>query len=207
MATKIERRTAAIRAADGEEFVLAGRALSYNEVSSNELVPGVREQLAAGCFSESLASGNDVKALLNHDSRALPLGRTGNGTLLLKDSAGGLDFRIALDKNNSFHQAVFASVKRSDIDSCSFAFQCEDEDLDDGEYNGQRCRVRTIRKASLLDVSVVNSPFYGNDATGVAARTSDATWLAQKKDFLANFEADAARRSRAAEILRTIAKG
>jgi hypothetical protein len=207
MSNKIERRTAAIRAADGEEFVLAGRALSYNEVSSNELYPGVREQIAPGAFRDSLASGTDVKALLNHDSTGLPLGRTGNGTLQLKDSADGLDFRIQLDRNNSFHQQVYASVARRDLADCSFAFQCEDEDQVDGEYNGQRCQVRTIRKASIFDVSVVNSAFYGNDATGVAARSTDAAWLAQKKDFLANYEADANRRSKAAEMLRQVVKG
>jgi len=206
MSKKLERRTVEIRASDGEEFVLAGRAVAYNEVSSNELRPGLREQVLPGAFRAYLESGQDTKALLNHDSTGLPLGRTANGTLQINDGISGLFFRIQLDKKNSFHQAVYASVKRRDMSECSFAFECEEETFSDGQYDGQPCTVRSIAKATLRDLSVVNSPFYGNNATGVVARTEDAAWLAQKRDFLANFEADANRRSRAAEILRTIMK-
>jgi len=161
-----------IRASQGEEFVLAGRALSYSEVSSNELAPGVRERVMPGCFKASLASGSDVKALLNHDVSSLPLGRLQNGTLKLTDSDTGLDMRVQLDKNNSQHRDVYASVKRGDISEMSFAFTVDDEDLEDGEYEGQRCKVRNIRKAALHDVSVVTSPFYGAGATSVSARTA-----------------------------------
>lgn len=175
MSAKIEVRSLQIRAAQGEEFVLAGRALSYNEISSNELAPGFRERIMPGAFADSLASGRDVKALLNHDSRGLPLGRLANGTLKISDSVERLDFKIQLDRNNTSHCDVYASVKRGDLSECSFAFVCEEEDATEGyTKDGQRCLIRNVRKAQLQDVSVVASPVYGDNATFVDARNVDA---------------------------------
>lgn len=170
---KIEKRFE-IRAATGDEFALQGRAVRYNEVSSAELCDGVREMVMPGAFTASLAAATDIKALLNHDSTALPLGRTANGTLRITDTPDGLLFRVQLDKNNNFHQSVYASVKRADINECSFAFLCEDDDFVPGTYNGQQCTVRTVKKAQLLDCSVVTSPFYGDGATSVNARSAAA---------------------------------
>ena len=171
----IEHRNLQIRASQGDEFALVGRALTYSQISSNELAPGLRERIMPGCFREGIVSGRDVKALLNHDAASLPLGRTANGTLTLTDSESGLDMRVQLDRNNSLHRDVYASVKRGDISEMSFAFVCEDEDISSEAYQGRACQVRNVRKAQLHDVSVVTSPFYGNDATAVAARSSAAS--------------------------------
>src|SRR5207302_3758795 len=144
---KIETRAMEIRAAEGEALVLVGRAITYKQISSEELIPGVRERIMPGCFRESLASGRDVKALLNHDSTALPLGRLANRTLTLTDSDEGLDVRVQLDKSNSTHRDVYASVKRGDVSEMSFAFACDSDDLTDDAYDGRACQVRNVRKA------------------------------------------------------------
>jgi uncharacterized protein len=186
MSNKIERRVLQIRASEGNDFCLVGRALSYNEISSNELYPGMRERIMPGAFKESLASGKDVKALLNHDSTGLPLGRLANGTLKLTDSDEGLDMRVQLDKNNSSHRDVYASVKRGDISEMSFAFACEDEDVSSGfTRDGAACQIRNVKKAQLFDVSVVTSPFYADGATSVDARSTDAAFRASMAERLA----------------------
>lgn len=198
--SKVEIRSMEIRAAEGEEFVLTGRAVSYKQISTNELVPGVRERIMPGAFRESLASGRDVKAFLNHDAKAIPLGRLQNKTLTLSDSSEGLDMRVQLDKSISAHRDVYASVKRGDLSEMSFAFICDEDDFSDDSFNGQRCQVRNVRKAKLFDVSVVSSPFYGAGATDVAARTAAAAEVEGKKKWLADHLADSARRERAHEI-------
>jgi HK97 family phage prohead protease len=178
-----EQRSFQIRAAQGEEFVLAGRALSYNEVSSNELSPGVRERIMPGAFRDALASDDlDCKALFNHDANQI-LGRTKNGTLTLRDRADGLYMRVQLDKNNSRHRDIYASVKRQDVSEMSFAFTPDDEDYEDGEYNGVRCKVRNIRKANIFDVSVVTAPFYGKGATQVVARSASKKRSAAREEL------------------------
>ena len=198
---KVESRTLQIRAAAGDEFALVGRAVKYNQISSNELAPGLRERIVPGCFAASLAAGGDVKALLCHDSTGLPLGRLANQTLLLSDSEAGLDIRIQLDQANSMHKDVYAAVKRLDISEMSFAFSCLEEDISSDVYNGQRCQVRNVRKAELYDVSVVISPFYGNDATAVSARSAtDAGYVQAMRAKLAAMNADFERSERAHEI-------
>ncbi len=140
-----------------------------------------------GAFRDSLASGRDVKALLNHDAKAIPLGRLQNGTLTLTDSDAGLDMRkYQSDKSISSHRDVYASVKRGDLSEMSFAFGCDEDDFSDDSYNGQRCQVRNVRRAKLFDVSVVTSPFYGAGATDVAARTAAAAEVEGRKKWLAD---------------------
>jgi hypothetical protein len=196
----IERRSLQIRAAEGDEFALVGRALSYGEISSNELAPGFRERIVAGCFRDSLASGTDVKALWNHDSNTLPLGRLANKTLQLSDSPAGLDIRVQLDRNNSVHRDVYAATKRMDISEMSFAFVCEEQDFSDETYQGAECQVRNVRKARLLDVSVVQNPFYGDGATSVDARNTEAIQTAALRARLAAIDSTYFLRSKAHEL-------
>jgi HK97 family phage prohead protease len=170
-----------IRAAKGDDFALVGRALSYNEISSSELAPGYRELLVPGCFRASLEKG-DLVCLLNHDTKALPLGRQANKTLEISDSDEGLDFRCQLDKVNPAHVAVYASVKRGDIKGMSFGFICNDDDFIDAEFEGQPCKVRRVKSADIYECSVCTFPFYSGDATSVAARSKQQSGL---NEFLA----------------------
>jgi len=90
----------------------------------------------------------------------------------------------------------------------SFSFSCEDEDVSSDVYQGNRCQVRNVRKASLYDVSIVTSPFYGNDATAVAARNNnnvDETFRRLSARATESIQqADEQRRRRAAQLVRSI---
>ncbi|MBZ5568998.1 MAG: HK97 family phage prohead protease [Acidobacteriia bacterium] len=173
MAT-IEKRSCELRAAQGEEGVLVGRAVSYNRVSTNSVSPGVRERIMPGAFAASLAGGADVRATFQHDP-AKTLGRTSAGTLKLTDGPDGLDVRITLDKGNSDHMNLWRSVARRDYSEMSFAFGCENESYDEGtDEQGHACQIRTVRKAKLIDVAVVANPFYTADMTSVSARSAGA---------------------------------
>jgi hypothetical protein len=169
---RIEYRKAELRAATNA-FEVAGRAASYNTPSSD--LGGFVEKLAPGCFMRSLASGEDVKCLVNHDSNQV-LGRLANKTLTLSDAPDGLHFVCRLNRDSQAHRDLYASVKRGDLSECSFAFIVDGEDgqsFSAPDRNG--LLTRTIKRAKLLDVSVVASPAYGNGATSVDARTAAAT--------------------------------
>jgi HK97 family phage prohead protease len=119
-----------------------------------------------------------VKCLFNHDANIV-LGRTSNQTLKLSDSPEGLNFRCQLDENQQSHRDLYASIKRGDVDECSFAFNVDDEDGDGDSWEdaqderGQRYKLRTLRSVNLFDVSAVTNPAYGNGATSVSARSTD----------------------------------
>jgi len=178
---KLELRNFAgvqVRAAQGADFVLEGVAASYG-VDSN-LIPGgpagvpFVEQIQRGAFARTLRSSDDVKALFNHNPNHI-LGRRKNKTLVLEDTDIGLAFRCQLDQRNSEHRNLYASVKRGDIDECSFAFTvAKNGDLWNRDYTR-----RTLLDVTLFDVSVVANPAYPS-GTSVAARS--AQYVLDKND-------------------------
>jgi HK97 family phage prohead protease len=170
---KVEVRTIAVtELRAGVAFEVAGRAASYNMLSSD--LGGFVERLKPGCFSRSLRNGDDVICTVNHDSNQV-LGRRKNKTLSLSDSDQGLDFVCALNPKSQAHKDLYASVQRGDIDACSFAFGVDDggdsfDSIVDPYNAGRSIARRTIKSAKLFDVSVVTHPAYPGDATSVAAR-------------------------------------
>jgi uncharacterized protein len=176
----LERRAfiakAELRAAT--DFVITGKACSYNKLSpDNQLGEGVREMIAPGCFADSIRAGGfqgDVHCLVNHDANRL-LGRLANGTLTLNDGPDALRFTVQLDRDNPDHQVAWASVKRGDINECSFAFlNAESAFNPDTDTSGEDCVTRVIKKADLIDVSVVTRPFYSiPGSTSADARSAE----------------------------------
>jgi HK97 family phage prohead protease len=178
MAIEPRKFTSEIRAAQsqGDEFVLFGRAVSYNTLSAPmpNLNMGVlfREKVVKGAFTKSLAA-DDQTADWNHKEDILPLGRKSAGTLNLQDKEDGLYFRITLDPNQQLHRELHSAVKRGDVKSCSWAFAPDEggEDWSEDPENRGQC-IRTIKSCKLFAVTVCNSPAYPGDATSVAARSA-----------------------------------
>ena len=172
MAKKIEIRSSISLLDIGvpQEFTLRGLAWKYNTLSSD--LGGFREKVLPGAFRHAVASRSDVKCLFNHSADKV-LGRVQNGTLKLSDTHEGLAFVCQLDEDNSEHRNLYSSVKRGDIDACSWSFKLEDGD-DDFAYgyddDGKRCTIRSIRNVSnLFDCSIVTNPAY--PTTSLQARS------------------------------------
>lgn len=173
-----EIRSFELRAAADDDFVLEGIAISYDCLSQelSGFRGSFRERIMPGAFTRSLKQGADVKCLMNHDANFL-LGRTKSGTLQLTDSRTGLGFRCQLDRNISMHRDIYASVRRRDLSSCSFAFIPTEggDTYDEVMQNGKRFKRRTVTDADLFDCSIVVDPAYNAPgATSVNARTADA---------------------------------
>ncbi len=130
-----------------------------------ELWPGAFEEIAPGAFDETL--GNDIRALINHDT-TLVLGRNKAGTLELKADSYGLWGRIKINPNDTDAVNLYERVKRGDVDQCSFGFNILEEITDwrdDGTVKW------TITKIDLHEVSVCTFPAY--EDTGVQARKAE----------------------------------
>jgi HK97 family phage prohead protease len=172
-----ERRFTPAQKLRGVEFssshnspgAITGIVNQYNTLSSD--LGGFKERVAPGCFRGSLANGDDVKALYNHDPNLI-LGRVANRTLRLRDSDAGLMMECDLP-DTSVGRDLYASVSRGDVSEMSFAFTIDDEDWadeDDPEDRTRRISVRTLRAAKLLDVSAVVYPAYaGATSVGVSS--------------------------------------
>lgn len=130
-----------------------------------ELWPGAFEEIGASSFDETL--GNDIRALINHDT-TLVLARNKANTLELKIDSHGLWGLIKINPNDTDAVNLYERVKRGDVDQCSFGFNILEEVIDwrdDGTVKW------TITKIDLHEVSVCTFPAY--EETGVQARQSE----------------------------------
>ena len=158
------------REAEGE-LSIEGYFSVFNSIY--ELWPGATESVAPGAFSETL--GNDIRALVNHDS-TLVLGRNKAGTLELREDSHGLWGKVKVNPNDRDAMNLYERVKRGDVDQCSFGFMIEDEETefrDDGSIHW------TIRKVNLFEVSVVTFPAY--EETAVSTREADLEELRKRR--------------------------
>ena len=160
---KTERRTFTVRdiearqAEDGT-MRMAGYAAVFNEPSVP--LPFI-EKIAPGAFRKTLSETPDVRLLVNHEG--LPMARTKNGTMRLKEDDKGLYFEAEL-ANTQEARDLYTLVERGDVDQMSFAFRVIRQ-----KWNDDRTE-RSLTEVSLADgdVSIVTYPAY--PATSVEAR-------------------------------------
>lgn len=154
---------------EGESNVIEGYAAVFN--SPTDISGWFTEEIVPGAFSEAL--GGDVRALFNHDWNNV-LGRTKSGTLRLSEDDRGLKFEVDLP-NTSIARDLVESLKRGDINQCSFGFYPTEETWD---YSVEPAH-RTINKVELFEVSVVSIPAY--DDTEVSVRSKELGKQVEKR--------------------------
>ncbi len=157
--------------AEGEDMTIEGYFVVFN--SQTELWPGAYEEVAPNALDSTLS--NDIRALINHDTR-LVLGRNKSGTLDLKVDSRGLWGSVKINPNDTDAVNLYERVKRGDVDQCSFGFNVTSEETDwrdDGTVKW------TITGVDLHEVSVVTFPAY--EDTGVAARSKEVEQHKEKQ--------------------------
>lgn len=148
--------------------VIRGIAMPYGSLS----VPmrdaknrAFREKFRPGAFSRVLATGADVRALVNHN-RDLPLGRNKAGTLKIADDHQAL--RFELDPPDSpIAQFYVDAVRRGDMTGVSIRFY----KIRDQWSGAGDATVREVIEADIDDISIVTYPAYPD--TEVATRSLD----------------------------------
>lgn len=156
---------------DGEG-VLTGRPIVYNQRTD-----------IGGWFEEVIDSGaldgadlTDVRFLVNHDTRKIPLARSrrnnGNSTMQFSLDPEGmrLDW-VKLDiKSNPEAAALYSAVSRGDISGMSFMFSVKGEKWDNLDTDYPTRHITEIGK--VVEVSAVTFPAY--EATTINARGKEA---------------------------------
>lgn len=156
VATQFETRQ------EGEAPHISGYFAVFN--TNYEIAPGMSESIAPGAFSRTL--GNDVRALINHDT-TLVLGRTKAGTLQLREDSHGLWGDIQINPNDQDAMNLYERVKRGDVDQCSFGFEIISEET---EFRDDESVHWTITEVNLFEVSACTFPAY--EATNISARAA-----------------------------------
>lgn len=165
METRTFNARAELRNAGGKDKRIGGYAARFN-IASNPITSRngghFQEVLRHGAFDAALGD-SDTVCLVQHDMNKI-LGRTSSRTLRLKTDHLGLQFECDLP-NTSYANDLYESVKRGDLNECSFAFGQPDDSWD---YSNPDMPVRYIRSIGILrDVSVVAQPAYPQTAVGV----------------------------------------
>lgn len=153
-----------LEASDVEDGLLRGYAAVFDQLSLPlGALQRYREKILRGAFSQSIANGDDVRALWQHDPNYV-LGRVKNKTLTLIEDIHGLR-TVIQPPDTQWARDFVASIKRGDVDQMSFGFEVVTDEwsLQEGEL------VRTIREANLFDVSPVTFPAYPQ--TSVSTRS------------------------------------
>lgn len=158
-----------IRAAEGDKPAqLTGYAAVFNSLSK-ELAPGFRERILPGAFATALASGADIRALVDHDPSKL-LGRTSNRTLRVGENDKGLWVSIDLP-DTTYARDLAASVKRGDIRGMSFGFKAP-KGADRFIREGNVTVRELVQNIDLREVTVTSVPAYGD--TSLSLRVDPA---------------------------------
>lgn len=121
------------------------------------------ERIAPGAFAEAIGR-DDVVFVFNHD-QATVMARTSAGNLMLEEDDRGLRIAAELSTEDMDVQRVAAKMRAGNLSKMSFAFFADLEEWDDRPETP----IRTIKRASLVDVSVVTTPAY--DATDIGLRS------------------------------------
>lgn len=156
----------------GQPPRLAGLAVPFNRETvlipagaMFEGSPEIREKIMPGAFTKSLREAEQW-ALWAHDT-SFVLGRKGNGTLRLTETADGLDSEIDPPDTALVRDMVVASVERGDVNGMSFRFWPTREDTetrDDGNTI-----IFVVREAGIQEVSPTPMPAY--ESTTISARS------------------------------------
>lgn len=170
--TKLENRSYQfeVRAEENDDGTyITGRPIVYESMTD------------LGWFNEIIHRGaldktdlTDVRFLVNHDTRKLPLARsrknTPNSTMQLSVDDNGMGIRVNLDvENNADARSLYSAVQRGDITGMSFMFSIDDEEWEDLQSDHPTRHIRGI--ASVVEVSAVTFPAY--EDTEISARSKE----------------------------------
>jgi HK97 family phage prohead protease len=146
---------------DGKQKKIVGYAAVFDKPSEDM---GFIETIRKGAFGDALKI-SDARALFNHDTCTLPLGRQSAGTLTLSEDDTGLRFEIIPPDTQSARD-LMTCIDRGDIKEASYGFTV---DVDEWDYSNKDVIKRTIIKVrEIFDISPV--VFAAFNDTSVALR-------------------------------------
>ena len=152
-----------------ETNTISGLAVPYG-VLSNDFGAGFREIIMPGAFAESLRSGADVMADVEHERLSRKIGRTGAGTLRLRDETRGLFVEIT-PPATTVGKDTIEEVRSGLLHAFSFGFKVA---RPGGEkfYRRADGTIREVHRAALKDITLTSFPAYPQ--TSVALRSMEA---------------------------------
>lgn len=155
--------------------VIQGYAAVFN-VKTN-ILGLFTESIRPGAFSRAIAEQQDVRALFNH-SPDYVLGRTKNGTLVLREDIKGL-WTEASPPDTQQARDVVENIRVGNVSGMSFAFQIVKQEWKFSEKK-EELDHREITEVRLFDIGPVTFPAYEQTSVGVRGAMEDLHHEARK---------------------------
>lgn len=141
---------------EGKMPTIVGYAARFNMKSV--VMYDFREIIKPGAFTQSLARGDDVRALVEHSGGLMVLGRRSAGTLRVTEDDKGLRYEVDPPDTGAGRDIV-TLIGRKDISQSSFGFRTVKANwIVDAAEGGMD--VRELVQVDLFDVSPVAFPAY-----------------------------------------------
>lgn len=150
---------------DGSVGTITGYAAVF--ASPSQDLGGFVETIRAGAFGKSLNRGDDIRALVGHDT-SLILGRRSAKTLEIGEDEKGLWVRIHMP-DTQLGRDTLTSVKRRDLTGQSFAFETVEDEWRKETKDGVSVWKRDLIEVNLFEISIVSFPAY--EQTSADARS------------------------------------
>ncbi len=176
----MERR-ASQQAPKSEARTVRGYAASFGTPTTIKDMTGraFQEVLAPTAFERTLKEQPDIRLLRDHNPSAI-MGRTKSGTLKVGTDAYGLWYECQLPDTQEGRD-MMESIRRGDLDSCSFGFTVKE----DAWTDGAEMPTRELRDVTLYEVSIVAFPAYEVGTTvdlrGVNLTPTKKVWNSRQK--------------------------
>jgi len=146
---------------DGALRKIVGYAAVFGKPSEDM---GFIETIRKGAFKKAIST-SDARALFNHDTDTLPLGRQSAGTLILREDDEGLYYEI-LPPDTQTARDLMTSIERGDVRESSYGFTVAVDEWDFSDPSITRREIIEIKE--VYDVSPV--VFAAFNDTSVALR-------------------------------------
>lgn len=156
---------------DNGTMKIEGYFAVFNETYN--IADGLSESIEFGAFTDALQ--DDVRALIDHDTR-LVLGRTTANTLELREDEHGLWGSITVNPKDQDAVNLYARVERGDVTQCSIGFDILSQRYD---ALGGGSVHWFIERVKLYEVSVCTFPAY--ETTNVEARSAERDEIVKRQ--------------------------
>lgn len=175
---------------EGEDRYIEGYFVRFGDVY--DMGYGSTESIAPGAFDEVLASGADIRALINHDS-TLVLGRTKAGTAEFRADAVGVYGRVKINPNDQDAVNALARVERGDVDQASFGFRDWEEtrevDLQTGKVHYTLTKIKDLREFTVCTFPAYQTTSLSarDDLRAADEKRRHEAWIEARKERLAKW--------------------
>jgi HK97 family phage prohead protease len=162
---------------EGKPSVIAGYAALFNV---RTVIWGMfEESIAPGAFTRAIEEKHDTRSLFNHDMNIV-LGRTKNGSLLLREDEKGL-WTETMPPDTQQARDVVENIRNGNVDQMSFAFIPKRTKWTFSEERGvmDHCEILDV---DLYDVSPVTFPAYQETSVGLRS-ASEETYKQAREEW------------------------